>query len=195
MRDRFDASYYRRFYGSPKTRVYGPEEVHRLASGVTGFIAWFGGPLDTVLDIGAGTGLWGAWFGEHHPHVRVHSVDISPYACATYGHEHADITRWRTEVAFDLVLCQGVLPYIDDALLGAAIDNIAVMTRGFLYLEAMTAQDLECVCDRSRTDTSMNARPGRVYRALLAKHFVTVGCGLYYAKGGPLLFYELETPE
>ena len=57
----FDADYFRRFYESRRTRVYGGEQVGHLARGVTGLVQWFGGDIERVLDVGAGTGLWGAW--------------------------------------------------------------------------------------------------------------------------------------
>jgi predicted TPR repeat methyltransferase len=155
-------------------------------------VAWFGGDVRTALDVGAGTGLWRDWFRQHRPKVRYVSTDVSAYACAKYGHEQRDIARWRSRDRFDLVVCQGVLPYLSDVDCAAAIANIAAMTRGFLYLEAITDKDIADVCDNERTDTKIRARSGAWYRKELAKTFIPVGCGLFYAKDGPLQFYELE---
>ena len=47
-----------------------------------------------VLDVGAGTGLWGDWFRANRPDVAVRSVDVSEHACRTYGHEQRDIATW-----------------------------------------------------------------------------------------------------
>ena len=66
------------------------------------------------------------------------------------------------------------------------------MTRGFLYLEAITARDLESVCDRELTDVSVHGRPGSFYLTRLGRSFRRVGCGLFVRKDGPLHFYELE---
>jgi hypothetical protein len=187
----FDAAYYARFYESKNTRVSGPEEVSHLCAGVVGMIHWFGGEIRSILDVGAGTGLWRDWF-RAHTGARYRSIEISDYACARYGHEKRDISAWRVRERFDLVVCQGVLPYLDDDAATRAIDNIGAMARGFLYLEAITAKDLDTVCDRSLTDITVHARPASFYRARLAKHFVALGCGLYYVKDGPLQFYELE---
>jgi SAM-dependent methyltransferase len=192
MPEPFSASYFRRYYETGRSRVYGASQVAELAKGVTGFVKWFGGDLGAVLDIGAGTGLWGAWFQKHRPTVRYKSVDISAYACAKYGHEHRDITRWRAKQKFDLVICQGVLPYLSDASCRRAVHNMAAMCRGFLYLEAVTAGDLRNVCDRSYTDVSVLARPASFYRHELARHFEPLGCGLHHVLGGKRLFYELE---
>jgi hypothetical protein len=190
----FDAAYFRRYYESRRSRVYGTEQIADLASGVTGFVRWFGGDLDKVLDVGAGTGLWKAWFRKHLPETKYRSVDVSEYACATYGHEKRDISRWKAREKFDLVVCQGVLPYLDDAACARAIANMAAMCRGFLYLEAITSRDLREVVDRSKTDVSVRARPASFYKKLLGKHFEALGCGLHHVKGGDKLFYDLERP-
>lgn len=188
----FGAEYFDRFYESKATRVYGEREIARLARGVTGMIGWLGGDLRSVLDVGAGSGLWRDWFASHKPSVRYRSTDVSAYACERYGHEQRDITRWRARERFDLVVCQGVLQYLDDEGAERAIDNIAAMCRGFLYLEVVTVRDLREACDTTRTDADVHARTGSWYRARLSKHFTTLGCGLHYCKSGPLVFYELE---
>jgi hypothetical protein len=192
MPERFDAEYFSRFYESRRTRVYGKKQVAHLARAVCDWVAWFGGDIRSVLDVGAGTGLWRDWFATHRPKVKYLSTDISAYACAKYGHEQRDIARWRARERFDLVVCQGVVPYLSDADCAAALANIAAMTRGFLYLEAITQRDIAEVCDKDRTDTNIRARTGAWYRRELGRSFVPVGCGLYYAKDGPLQFYELE---
>jgi hypothetical protein len=117
---------------------------------------------------------------------------VSAYACAKYGHEHRDIARWRAKQKFDLVICQGVLPYLSDTACRRAIKNMAAMCRGFLYLEAVTARDLRDVCDRSRTDVSVLARPASFYRRELGRSFEPLGCGLHHVLDGERLFYELE---
>jgi hypothetical protein len=189
---RFGARYFQRFYESSRSRVYDGAKVANLARGVTGLVAWFGGPLRSVLDVGAGTGLWRDWFAEHMPRVRYLSTDASAYACERYGHEQHDIATWRAQERFDLVVCQGVLPYLDDRACRTAVANIAAMARGFLYLEAITSRDLREVCDRTKTDITVHARSGAWYRRALARSFTPIGCGLHYVKRGPLAFYELE---
>jgi hypothetical protein len=188
----FDASYFRRYYESRRSRVYGSEQIEYLAGGVAGLVRWFGGEIERVLDVGAGIGLWKNWFASRMPDVRYRSIDVSDYACATYGHEKRDISSWRAREKFDLIVCQGVLPYLDDRACAKAIANMGAMCRGFLYLEAITARDLREVCDRSRTDVSVRARPASFYRKLLGKSFEPLGCGLYAVKGSDFVFYDLE---
>jgi len=188
----FDARYFRRYYESLGSRVYGANQIAQLAQGVTGLVGWFGGDLDSVLDVGAGIGLWTDWFAVHRPGVRYVSVDVSEYACAKYGHERRDIVRWRSKRRFDLIVCQGVLPYLDDSECETAVSNMAAMCKGFLYVEAITARDLRDVCDRNRTDVTVRARSATFYRRLLNRHFEPLGCGLHHIRGGDKVFYELE---
>ena len=207
----FDAAYFDRFYESRSSRVYGKTQVSHLARGVSEMVAWFGGEIRSVLDVGAGTGLWRDWFARHKPNVSYLSTDVSVYACEKYGHELRDVTRWRGDASparsrkapsggkprprptsFDLIVCQGVLPYLTDADCERAIRNMARLSAGFLYLEAITARDLRTLCDRSKTDLQVKSRSAASYRRMLTKHFDSLGCGLHYIKGGPLGFYELE---
>jgi Methyltransferase domain len=188
----FDAAYFERFYGAPGTRVHDAREIGHLARGVTEMIAWLGGEIASVLDVGAGPGLWRDWFRRHKPRASYRSIDVSPYACARFGHEQRDISRWRAPEKFDLIVCQGVLPYLEDDACASAIDNIGAMADGFFYLEAPTAKDIRETCDPEKTDPALRPRPGRWYKERLARHFFPLGLGLHYVKNGPLHFYELE---
>lgn len=188
----FDASYYGRYYGSARTRVHGPAEIGRLCTAVTSLLDWWEHPIRKVLDVGAGTGLWRDWFRAHRPGVRYRSVEYSAYACEKYGHEQRDITAWRVRETFDLVVCQGVLPYLDEAGCAKAIDNLGAMTRGFLYLEAITRRDIRSVIDGAKTDVKVHGRAGAWYRKRLGRHYFEVGCGLWAKKDARVLFYELE---
>ena len=192
MTQRFDHAYYRRFYLDPRTRVYSRQRHARLVAGVVSLVDWFGLELRSVLDAGAGLGWWGAWLRRHRPRVEVVSTELEPAVCKKYGHLQADLTTWRLERRFDLVVCQGVLPYLDDAGAGAAIENLAAMCGGFLYLEAITREDFTDAIDAERTDLSVNLRPAAFYRKRLAPHFREVGAGLWAARWADLPFFALE---
>lgn len=192
MSEVFDARYYDRYYGSARTRVHGKAEIARLCTAVTSLLDWWSVPIDSVLDVGAGVGLWRDWFAKNRPKAAYRSTEVSRYACAQYGHEQRDITKWRAKEHFDLVVCQGVLPYLDDAGCAKALENIAAMTGGMLYLEAITKKDVREVIDDAKTDVKVHARTGAWYRTRLRKHFIEVGCGLWAKKDAPVLFYELE---
>jgi hypothetical protein len=188
----FDAGYYGRFYENVRSRVHGASEIAKLCTAVTSMIDWWQAPLATVLDVGAGVGLWRDWFAANRPNTKYRSTEVSRYACEKYGHERRDITKWRAKETFDLVVCQGVLPYLDDDGCAAAIDHLGKMTRGFLYLEAITKKDVRDVIDEGKTDVKIHERPGSWYRKRLRVHCTELGCGLWVQRESPVLFYELE---
>lgn len=190
VRREFDADYYRRFYEDDP--VHTAESVARLASAVDGMCSWWGVPVRTVLDIGAGPGHWRDWYREHRPGVKVTSIDVSEHACRTYGHQRRDISAWRPRGMVDLVVCHGVLHYLDDAACESAIDNIGATCRGAMYLEAPTKRDLAEVVDAEVTDLSVRARTGSWYRKRLEPHFVQAGAGIWVSRRAGLNLYELE---
>ncbi len=59
MADRFDAAYYRRFYG--RRPVHDRHRIGQLATAVLALAAWWHLPVRSVLDVGAGKGYWGSW--------------------------------------------------------------------------------------------------------------------------------------
>ncbi len=194
--DRFDDAYYRRFYGDPATAVHGPDEIDRLARGVSSLIAYWGYPLRDVIDVGAGTGLWRAWFAQHRPEVSVRSTDASAHACTTYGHEPLDITAAHLDATADLVICHGVLDCLDDDGCARAVTHLAAMARGFLYCVTKTAEDLrDRIVDASLSDLGGFRRPAAFYAALLGDYFVRVGAGLWLIHTAPMQLMALERAE
>jgi hypothetical protein len=191
VRTRFDEAYYDRHYRGAD-RVHSAAQVARLAAGVAGMAEWLGVEIASVLDVGAGPGFWRRWFRRHRPSVRYLSTDVSPWACRRFGHVRRDISAWRPRRPFDLVVCQGVLQYLDDDAAARAIRNLGAATGGLLYLEAVTRRDLAEVVDEARTDVAIHAREGRWYREALAPHFVQVGAGLWAARSAGVPLYELE---
>lgn len=189
---RFDDRYYGRFYGGDDA-VHDAQRIGHLAAAVHGMCAWWGVEPRSVLDVGAGLGLWRDWYRREHPDVKVVSVDISEHACRTWGHQRRDISVWAPRWPSDLVVCHGVLHYLDDAAAERAIENLARATRHVLYLEAPTALDLAEVVDPERTDMDVHGRSGRWYRTRLQKHFRQVGAGLW-VKPDSVVLYELESP-
>ena len=187
--ERFGAEYYQRFYG--RGGVHDRRRIAHLASGVLGLCSWWGVRPRSVLDIGAGPGLWRNWFRDNHPSIRVTSTDVSDYACRTYGHLQRDIATWRPPRPFDLVVCHGVLQYLDDVQAQAAIDNIAHGTRHVLYLEVPTSHDFATIVDSSATDMDVHRRTGAWYREHLSRSFVQAGAGLW-VRHGSVILYELE---
>jgi len=186
---RFDDGYYQRFYG--ELGAHDPERIAHLATAVHEMCAWWGVEVQSVLDVGAGIGMWRDWYHTTHPAVHVRSVDISEHACATWGHEQRDIATWRPEDEYDLVICHSVLQYLPDAAAVVAIGNLAAATGWVLYLEAPTDNDLAELVDPERTDMDVHARSAAWYHAVLDPFFQHVGAGLWIRRGS-IPMYDLE---
>ena len=65
---RFDQHYYQRFYGGTDG-VHDPEQVAHLAAAVHHLCEWWGVSPTSVLDVGAGMGMWRDWYRLTHPGV------------------------------------------------------------------------------------------------------------------------------
>jgi len=186
---RFDHDYYHRYYGSQG--VHAPEQVGHLATAVHEMAAWWGVEITSMLDVGAGVGMWRDWYRTHHPQVHTRSTNVSEHACRTWGHEQRDIVTWQPDRTYDLVVCHSVLQYVADRDVRAAAAHLARATEYVLYLEAPTTADLAHVVDPERTDMEVHHRAGEWYRALLGQWFQQVGAGLW-VKRGMVPMFELE---
>lgn len=169
--DLFDDAYFKRFYEAPESRIHERHEVAHRAEGVARMVEWLSGDIRSVLDVGAGAGHWRDWFARHRKSAVLRSIDASPYACRRYGHVRRDIARWRAKRTFDLVLCVSVLPYLPDDEAEAAIENLAAMAGGFLFLEVTTKKDARTICDRERTDPCLHPEERRVVSEAAGKAF------------------------
>jgi 2-polyprenyl-3-methyl-5-hydroxy-6-metoxy-1,4-benzoquinol methylase len=188
----FDEAYYKRFYEDPKTRVVSAKEHAHLAQYVFSFALWNQLEIQSVLDVGAGIGLWRDWIEKNAPQVEYTGTEVSEAMCAKHGFLHCDIARWRDRKKYDLVICQGVLQYLSDPDVAPAVANIAAMAGGLVFFEALTRADLRERADKSRTDADVFVRNGSYYRRQFARHFVPVGAGLYWPLTEPVPFWELE---
>ena len=185
----FDSSYYARFYG--KDGAHNEEQISHLASAIHNMCAWWGVNIRTVLDVGAGMGMWRDWYSDHHPDVSVQSIDISEHACKTWNHELRNIVEWTPPRKADLVVCHSVLQYLDNSSFVSAIENLAAGTRWVMYLELPTKWDYENVVDSRGTDLQVYKRSATWYRQHLTKHFKQIGAGLWTPHDG-VPMYQLE---
>lgn len=189
---KFDAAYYRKFYQSPRTRVADPQSCAALADFLFAYLKYLRVPVRSVLDLGCGVGLWKPEVLRHHPAARYVGVEKSEYACRKYGWERGCLTTYRPEKSFDLVICQGVLQYLDDDEANAAIRNLTHLAPSALYLEILTLEDWERNCNQQTTDGEVYLRSAAWYRKRLRRDFISCGGGLFLARSSPAVLYELE---
>ena len=189
---RFDEAYYHRFYENPKTRIYGAKQHAHLASYVFSFARWNELEIGSVLDVGAGIGLWKDWIAKHEPEIEYTGTEVSQAMCKRFGYQHRDIARWRDRRKYDLIVCQGVLQYLPDPDVAPAVANIAAMAGGLVYFEVLTRGDMRERVDKEKTDTDVFIRNGSYYRGIFAKHLIAIGAGLHWPKDVPPPFWELD---
>ncbi|HKP95776.1 MAG TPA: class I SAM-dependent methyltransferase [Fibrobacteria bacterium] len=188
----FNEAYYRRYYRNPETRVRSAAADGRLARFVFGYLEHLGIPVRRVVDLGCGLGQWRGRLALHHPRAAYTGVDISPYLCAKYGWEESSAADFRGRGRYDLVLCQSVFQYLGDAEARIAVENLARLCRGALYLEIITEEDWELHCNRRMTDGNVHLRGAGWYRKLLGRRFRSAGGGIFLPKDSPAVLYELE---
>lgn len=189
--ERFDAAYYARHYNTAETQVASSESTARLAGFVVAYLRYLQMDVDSVLDLGCGEGLWRQALLAHYPDLEYRGVEVSEHMCEKHGWEHSSIGDY-TGAAADLVVCQGVLQYLSDGEADVALGKLARLTRGALYLEALTTADWRDACDQSVTDGAVNLRTGAWYKKRLRKHFVFIGGGLFVPRDGDVVLFDLE---
>ncbi|HVI00335.1 MAG TPA: class I SAM-dependent methyltransferase [Enhygromyxa sp.] len=185
---RFDAAYYDRYYGQLKLAA----RVEPLVRFVCAYLEHLDISVDEVIDFGCGQGFWRAPLLRAHPHTRYTGVELSEHACETYGWEQGSVVDHELGRKADLVICQGVLQYLNQAQARRAIRNLARHTRGALYLEALTQEDWDHNCDQTATDGDVHLRPAAWYREQLSAHFFNCGGGLFVPRDSDVVMFELE---
>ena len=188
----FDEAYYERFYRSVRTRAETPEDSLRRAAFITSYLAHVGLPVSSVVDVGCGLGRTLAGVQTAYPMARCSGVEVSDYLCREFGWIRGSVLDYRPEEPFDLVICNDVIQYLEDADAGAAIANLATLCRGALYFGALTREDWEENCDRSRTDGEVCLRSARWYRRRLQRDFTPIGGGLFLRQPVAVTLWSLE---
>ena len=122
---------------------------------------------------------------------------MSEHLCAELGWVHGSAATFRSGSGrrFDLVVCQDVLQYLDDAEAEQAIDSFTRHCRGALFFGVLTREDWEENCDRARTDGNGYLREGSWYRRRLAPAFTCAGGGVFVARRAGVVTFELDRAE
>jgi SAM-dependent methyltransferase len=144
---RYDAAYYRRWYAD--AGVADPGWLARraaLAVALAEFV--LGRRIRTALDVGAGTGRWGAALRRLRPAIRYAGVEASAWAVRRHGRRRGLVPGRFGELGtlglggpFDLVVCSDVLHYLGAAELRAGLPALAALTGGAAWLETYVRGD------------------------------------------------------
>jgi len=193
--ERFDASFYRRFYLDPRTRVVTRAEMARRADLVAAFVRHGELRVRTILDVGCGLGLMRAALRRHFPRARYTGLEPSPYLCERYGWQQGSAADFESPRPFDLVICYDVLQYLTAREAAAALRNLAELCAGVLHFGVLTREDWELYCDRTNTDRDVHIRPADWYRRRLARDFINAGSGMFVRRGAPVHLWELDQVE
>ena len=190
----FDEAYYQRYYFDKKTSVVDTEHVERLGTFVCSYLQYLRVPVKRVLDVGCGIGLWQGTVARHFPGAAYHGVEVSEYLCGRYGWTRGSVVNYQSAEPFDLVICQGVLPYLSAADLQLALRNLGRLSRGALYVEAVTREDYEReTLDEALTDPRLFRHRAQLYRRGLADGFKTLGGGVWLSHKAEAPLFELES--
>ena len=152
VRSEFDAAYYERFYLDPRTRVADSADIEIQGRFLCSYLDHLKINVRWILDLGCGLGRLRDPLLARFPRARYTGVEISEHLCSELGWVHDSVVTFRARRRFDLVICQDVLQYLDDAEAEKALENLARHCRGALYFGALTREDWEENCDQSRTD-------------------------------------------
>lgn len=189
----FDEAYYQRYYFDKKTSVVDPEHVERLGAFVCSYLKYLRVPVKRVLDVGCGIGLWQGAVARHFPDASYHGVEYSEYLCGRFGWERGSVVDYPCDQRFDLVICQGVLPYLSAADLQLALRNLGKLSRGALYVEAVAREDYERgTLDEELTDPRLFRHRAQLYRRGLSEGFQELGGGVWLSRKAEVPLFELE---
>ena len=154
--------------------------------------------MHSILDMGCGVGHWRHAARAQWPRAKYHGVEYSEYLCGEHGWTRGSVLDFAPQQQlgrdrFDLVVCQGVLQYLDDASAARAIQNLGRLSQGALYLEALTRRDWRHNVDRALTDGDVHLRTGDWYMHRLKRKFMPLGGGLFVRRSAGVSLFELET--
>ena len=176
--ERFDKAYYDRFYRNAQTRAVSPAAAKRQATFIAAYLKHLEVPIKSIVDIGCGVGTLLRALQRAFPRARCQGVELSDYLCQRYGWVSGSAEDYEASTPYDLVICNDVLPYLDDRACAKALDNLGTLSRGALYFGALTREDL-AQCDPDRTDLQQHVRPVAWYRDRLHDKFMNVGGGMF----------------
>ena len=177
----YDEAYFTKWYRDPRTRVHTPDSVRRKVRMVVSVTEYFlGRKLRSVLDVGAGEGVWGREIRRLRPGVRYLGVDPSPYVVARFGRRRniklgsfEELSTLALGRRHDLIVCADMLQYVPDTALRRGVRHLASLLGGVAFLEAYTSGD-----DMEGDLDGWHQRSKTKYRRIFADAGL-VACGIH----------------
>jgi SAM-dependent methyltransferase len=196
--NRFDRSYFDKWYRDPRRRIATPADVRRrvlLATGVAELV--LGRRVRSVLDVGCGEASWRAPLLRLRPGIRYEGVDASDYALRRYGRSRGirrgsvgELDRAGLRGKFDIVICADVLHFVGDREVERGLAHISRFAGGVAYLPTFTSAD-EVEGDVG----ALHARSPRWYLTRLrAAGLLPLGLDFYVGRTQARSLSALELP-
>ena len=130
---------------------------------------------------------------RHFPGASYQGVEFSPYLCERFGWQQGSVVDYAACEPFDWVICQGVLPYLNPADVKAALHNLGRLSKGALYVEAVSREDYEQdIIDEDLTDNRVFRHRAELYRRGLREGFVELGGGVWLSRQAEVPMFALE---
>jgi SAM-dependent methyltransferase len=178
----YDQQYFDKWYRNPRYRVKSPQELGRQVAFVVGAAEHLlGRTVRTVLDVGCGEANWLAPLRRLRPRVQYTGIDSSEYVVSRFGAARNirlgtidSLDRLRLRKDYDLILCVGMLNYLQPAELRAGLAHLYELAQGMVYLELFTSADRGVFGDTRGT----RLRAPAWYRARI-REARFVSCGLH----------------
>jgi predicted TPR repeat methyltransferase len=149
-----------------------------MAAGVAEY--FLGRKLRSVLDIGAGEGVWGTELRRMRPGLRYLGVDPSEWVVARHGRRRnirlgsfEELTHLQLGRGYDLIVCADMLQYVPTDALKRGVRHIASLLGGVAFLEAYTTGD-----DMEGDLEDWHPRSKSQYRRIFAEAGL-IACGVH----------------
>jgi predicted TPR repeat methyltransferase len=192
---RFDRPYYERHYYNQRTAVNTRADMQRLARLIAGYVDYLELPIKRILDAGCGCGWLRAPLLRLFADANYSGLECSEYLCKRYGWKQGSIADFKSRSRFELIVCNGVLQYMDDRDAVRALSKLGRLSSGVLYFNALTSEDWRKTADRKFTDGAVYLRSARWYRTRLRRSFIEIGAGLWLRCGVGIQLWHLERTE
>ena len=189
----FNEDYYQRYYTNPRTRVISPAALDRTVEFLCAYLAYLELDISRILDIGCGTGEFLKRLSGRLPKATCEGVELSEYACTTYGWSQGSVVDYDAQNPFDLVVCNDVFQYLTNEDAERGIRTLERLSSEALFFTVLTTGDWETNCDQTRTDGDVHLRRHDWYRQRLGNHFRNLGGGLWLRKSSETITYDLES--